>query len=350
MKRILVCSSLLVLSLATACDERRPIAGGDGGRPVSDALKPPWVDAATVDPSPNDPCARWTCTGSKVGDTCRADFATLPPMNASPWRCHQANGAWHCDGRSPMGGIPVPPPPVCSEGWICEQITIVGSSPDGILPYPGYDRIHRCSRPIDYRDTPPGKTVACVRGTAFGGTRCELVAAPPTLPGRYPPPGDHCTPGARRWCEGLQYDGWGITTCTPEGRWPTTTINGKQIYDCQELSDARQPDTLCARYFFFPSMTCCERTDCMVVTRDDGSVSDQPYGKSEGKLCDYCNPMKNDCLTPGGICLVANTGETFCGQDCSGGKACPEGYECRSVKHDGSMIDQCVPRDLSCYY
>lgn len=348
MQRIILSSTVLVLSLATACGGRQPVGGDDGGSPGSDTPRPPKADVLNVDPPPNDPCARWTCTGSKIGDTCRADFATLPPINASPWRCHQANGAWHCDGRSPMHGVPVPPPPVCSEGWSCEQITIEGSSPDGTLPYPGYDRVDRCSRPVDYRDTPPGRTVACVRGTAFSGTRCEIVAAPPTTPGRYPPPADRCTPGARRWCEGLQYDGWGITTCTPEGRWPTITVNGKQIYDCQELSDGRRPDTLCACYHFYPNYSCCERADCMVAVRDDGSTSDQLCAKSEGKLCDRCNPQKPECAAPGSACLVTNSVESFCGEDCSGGKTCPDGYECRPVKK--GTLEQCVPKDLSCYY
>lgn len=146
------------------------------------------------------------------------------------------------------------------------------------------------------------------------------------------------------------YSGWGITTCTAEGRWPTRTMNGKQIYDCQELSDGRRPDTLCACYHFYVNFSCCERADCIVAVRHDGTRSDQLCTKSEGKLCDRCNPHKHDCAAPGSSCLVAHTGEAFCGTDCSGGKPCPEGYECRSIKKSGSQIVQCVPMDLSCYY
>ncbi len=64
-------------------------------------------------------------------------------------------------------------------------------------------------------------------------------------------------------------------------------------------------------------------------------------------LCDPCMENK-DCNSEftGGeaLCVYSGGNGRFCGGDCSGGKTCPSGYECREVSDAaGNKKPQCVP-------
>lgn len=339
-------SLVLGILLSAAGCGHRATAVGDAAAPNVDGAASN-ADGGLARDVPTSCCGSWDCTGGGVGDRCQTRFDPLPP-GPGPWRCHQHEGGWHCDGKVPVGGIPIPPPPPNAKPWSCERITVVGSSPDGSLPAPGYDAIVRCSRPIAATDTPPTvKHAACVMGSAFGGLRCTISAGPPAPPTPWVAPDERCTPGQKRWCDDILYSGWGQATCLPSGRWPTKTVNGKQLLDCQGSADGRRPDTLCACYSFFVNPRCCERVDCLVATRDDGSESSQVCPKSEGKACDYCNPQKPECQAADAQCLVTNANETFCAEPCGPGESCPQGYACTAIKNKPRSY--CVPSDFSCY-
>jgi hypothetical protein len=158
---------------------------------------------------------------------------------------------------------------------------------------------------------------------------------------------DECFPSEKRWCDGLQYDGWGLVDCDPStGKWKTTIVNGKSTLDCQESTGGRRPNTICACYHFFTNFTCCERTDCVLPAGTQGQICPA----SKGGLCDFCNPLvKGECKEPGAVCVVTNSHESFCGRDCSS-SACPAGYNCLTVKQQVGTAKQCIPSSFSCYF
>jgi hypothetical protein len=137
----------------------------------------------------------------------------------------------------------------------------------------------------------------------------------------------------KRWCDGATYCSWGQQTCLPNGQWGP----------CYEDPGIR-PNTLCACYFFYFNTDCCETPDCIVPAGTSGQVCPAPTGQ----LCDYCNG--NGQCANGGLCIVTNTGESFCGQDCTT-TGCPNNFQCRTITdQSGNQHRQCVPTDLSCYY
>lgn len=285
----------------------------------------------------------WTCKdttgqpctpGSGAGCVCQKDDTGggLPPGGGN-WKCNKVNLGgkltWVCYGEVPPGGSPPG-----GGGWDCIKVGTQN----------GQD-LWKCVKPDEPGDQPPGGGhFSCAKGSEFNGTKCEEVDQPPTPPTPYPIPGQKCVPGTKMWCDGLQYCGWGQVTCAPNGSWPTTTVNGKTIIDCQELSDGKRPNTVCACYHFYFNPACCERPDCLVPAGSQGQICP----KSAGKLCDYCNPQKNDCTETGAYCLVTNTMETFCGKGCTVDGNCPNGYQCILLKNKPNK--QCVPSDFSCYY
>jgi hypothetical protein len=91
---------------------------------------------------------------------------------------------------------------------------------------------------------------------------------------------------------------------------------------------------------------CCERPDCIVPA---GYPEQGWPHKSEGKLCDHCNPLKPECKEAGARCIVVNTHETFCGKECKD-TPCPASHDCLEVKLKVGTTWQCVPRDLSCVH
>ena len=285
----------------------------------------------------------WTCKdatgkvcqpGSGPGCKCvKTDNGGGLPPGGGNWKCNKVNMGgimtWVCYGEVPPGGSPPG-----GNGWDC---TKVGTQ--------NQNELWKCVKPDEPGDTPPGGGhFSCAKGTEFNGTICEEVDKPPTPPTPYPKPGEKCVPGTKMWCDGLQYCGWGQVTCKPDGSWPTKSVNGKQIIDCQELTSGARPNTVCACYHFFFNPACCERPDCMVPQGSQGQICP----KSPGKLCDYCNPQKKDCTEPGGFCLVTNTMETFCGKGCTIDGDCPKDFRCIKVKNWPQK--QCIPSDSSCYY
>lgn len=277
------------------------------------------------------PCCggSWSCKG----DLCTKKDPTggLPPGGGT-WKCHlmiDANGKklWVCAGSSatPPGG----------GGWTCHQLkTEFGKT------------IYSCKKPHGPGDVPPGGGwYSCVKGTEFGGTKCVKVPKNPAPPD--PEKGGTCKVGERLWCDGLIYCGWGQVECDPTtGKWKMKTVNNKQMLDCTEKkAGGKVPSTVCACYHTYYNPGCCERSDCIVPPGTSGQVC-KP---SPGKLCDPCNPMNPECKGAGAKCVVTNSNETFCGQDCSS-KPCPAGYTCVTAQQKGVFFKQCIPADGSCYY
>ena len=310
--------------------------------PGGKAPPPPKVPPGTTTPPPptNPPPTNppgngtWNCKNLNGEYTCRN--GDLPP-GGGDWRCHEKTDliifkAWVCTGTTNKGA-----PPPGGGKWKCVKIGGDSSKDE-----------YRCERPKGPEDTPPGGGhFACAKGSEFNGTVCVKVPTPPVPPGLYPKPGDKCVPGTMRWCDGLQYCGWGQATCLPNGTWPTTKVDGKVMLDCQELPDGRRPNTKCACYHFYFNGDCCERPDCMIPKGSKGQIC----AKSKGKLCDYCNPDKPECSETGGLCMLNNkSGEAYCGRQCSKNQPCPFGYNCVGMKTKAGTSYQCRPADNSCYY
>lgn len=329
----------------------------------------------------NDKESSWSCVKKKTplppGSgtwTCKVDTETKklvceksgtsqPPTGSGQWDCKTVNGQTVCTKKDANGGLP---PGGSSDWkcnktskngvpyWICYGTTSSGSTPPGGSGWTctkvsddAGKTTWRCEKPDGTDDYPPGGGwYACSKGSEFGGTKCEKVPTQPLPPTPTPNPTSVCAPGTKMWCDGLQYCGWGQVDCLPSGKWKTKLVNGKEVLDCQELSDGSRPNTVCACYHFFYNPNCCERPDCIVPTGSKGQICP----KSAGKLCDYCNPQKSECVENGAQCIVTNAHETFCGRLCSSTQPCPTNYKCMMVKLKVGQTYQCIPADYSCYY
>ncbi|RMG21573.1 MAG: lamin tail domain-containing protein, partial [Deltaproteobacteria bacterium] len=63
-------------------------------------------------------------------------------------------------------------------------------------------------------------------------------------------------------------------------------------------------------------------------------------------LCETGCKLDEECGGPTDLCLTFDGGiNTFCGQDCSGGAGCPNGYTCFDL---GSGVMQCGPDSMTC--
>jgi hypothetical protein len=326
---LLLATTLLIIQ---GCADRHPVAQPDGGPGLADL----WhhgeyiVSTGDIYSTPD-----WTCGPSKLGiRTClrKSSHGGMPPMGTQ-WQCHLgAAGAtnattWNCYGFS--GSDP------SGLGWTCTPFTALAEP-----------KRWRCTRPDSDVDRPPEQGPwVCVKGDAFGGTRCQRVPKPHIPPNDF---GGACVPGQKRWCDNTIYDGWSTVDCDPAtGQWRTKSINGKPIIDCSDPT-LGVPLTLCARYHFFFNAACCERQDCVVPEGTSG----QGHDKSSGGLCAFCNPLKPECTASGAQCIVTNAHETFCSQLCSADADCagPGSYTCMKVKMKLGTTMQCVPTDFSCYY
>ncbi|MBW2732811.1 MAG: hypothetical protein JRH20_10505 [Deltaproteobacteria bacterium] len=306
----------------------------EGNLLVCYPIVPDGSTTTTPPPPPPPPVgtAGWSCEENANGlQECTKDGGI--PDGGGDWQCHLMveTNTWICVGTS------VPGAPDGSGDWNCDQSELNGV------------QVWICRKPNEPgEDTPDGGgDWACTKDSEFG-TICEETDGPPEPPGMTAKSGDEaCIPGTKRWCDGLDYCGWGQMTCNPDGTWPTKRLsNGKLVYDCRELSDGARPNTQCACYFFFYNGSCCERPDCIIP--DD--YTPQICPKSNGGLCDYCNPQTPECKTSGSMCLVTSQGESFCGQECSALKPCPTGYACHGTSTSVGTRYQCVPADQSCYF
>jgi len=311
----------------TGCAGRAVAADGAAPHPPAADHSVPDAAVAPVRPDVGTPVpvpCGWNCTTKPDGRTfCKNGCDPGYPLGGSGWLCHLVT----------KNGQPT---------WVCygDSSTVLGSTDDWSCTQVGLTT-HRCEKPDTDDDKPPGPgTWVCVKGTPYGGTLCEKVAVA-TMPKVTAP----CTPGQRFWCDDITYDGWGQVLCDASGSWKTKVVNGKTMFDCQFTTGGKVPLTRCACYHFFFNPMCCERTDCILP---DGTAG-QVCPKSSGKLCDYCNPQLQDCVEPGGLCVVTNTSETFCGRGCANA-TCPAGYSCMTVKTKTGTTAQCIPADLSCYF
>ncbi len=274
---------------------------------------------------------KWNCTEAEDRRVCTKEDQDLGlPVGGNNWRCNRYSVndvlTWICYGEAAAAPA--------GDGWICELAV-------------GETAVWKCIRPEGPGDHPPGEGWwACVKGSEFGGTLCEAVDQAPEPSSAVPKSDNTCRPGELRWCDGLQYCGWGQVTCDQSGTWPTKEVNGQQMLDCMELDSGRRPNTVCACYHFYYNPDCCERPDCMVPEGRDGQLC----GKSGGGLCSYCNPQNPECTETDAQCVVTDQSETYCGQQCSNNNPCPTGYKCMELKLSSGSTYQCVPEDLSCYY
>ena len=239
-----------------------------------------------------DPFVGWSCTWSASTYACAAEPSNeRAPASCPGWTCSGDGGQVRC-ARPPI--VPAPPLPA-GRHWSC----------------------------------------------SVNDTAMELVCTSVS------DSKDECQAGDKKWCDGLQYDGWGQVDCDPATRrWKRKTLGGgQQTLDCLALADGRRPSTVCACYHFFFNPVCCERPDCVLPPGTSGQLCP----KSKGALCDYCNPMAPECTEPGAVCIVTNGHETFCGRPCSATAPCPAGYDCLTVKQVSGSTQQCVPGDFSCY-
>jgi len=325
-----------------------------------------WECTRSPVPNPSnnpDGTSVWTCKVDQENGklVCEKAGTTTPPTGGGVWKCNPDGTV--CEKQDENGGLP--------EGggnWKCHQVVkngvvtwvCYGETTEGGTPPGGGDwtcvkvktefgkDIYKCEKEEGAGDYPPGGGwYSCVKGSEFNGTKCTKTDQPPEPPGPTPTPGSKCVVGERMWCDGLVYCGWGQVECdVATGTWKTTIVNGKTMLDCDEnMAGGKVPNTVCACYHYFFNPSCCERPDCILPPGTKG----QECPKSQGKLCDYCNPLSPECAEPNAKCIVTNAHETFCGRDCST-NACPGGYTCMTVKLKVGTTQQCVPADMSCYY
>jgi hypothetical protein len=298
---------------------KTPNTTTDAGVPHTDGnnIVPPGSDAGTtpkLDQGANPPdYPGWDCYKETNGViVCKKPGGGLPP--GGDWKCIWHNGTITCEGSSP-----VPP----GEGWTCVPNVDVGG--------------WRCDTPQGGNTPPGGGQWSCSSGSSFGGTICTQQ---PPLTG-----GGECVPGTKKWCDGMQYCGYGQVTCGTDGKWERTLF-GLGPENCLELANGQRPATMCACYFGFFNKECCETPDCIVPPNTSGQICPA----SAGQLCDYCNPMKPECQGINNVCMILPTYETFCTQPCSNNNSCPSGYQCIPSDLGGQTVFGCVPNDQSCYH
>jgi hypothetical protein len=320
---------LLALCLLAGCGGRA--IDNTGESPDGQVATPRLDSGLATDPGGPDlhgEPAGWSCT-DWAGQTLCTKAGGLP-SESSDWICHLSkDGLWLCHGWSP--DLPAGP------GWSCEALYTDSEADKGTF--------YKCVEADGPEDKPPGDDLwICVKGTIYGGTRCERVDKT-----SIPQVGDSCQQGQRIWCDGLAFNAWGQVECDPlTGTWKVKNVNGKKMLDCDDfLPGGKLPLTHCACHHHFFNPACCERSDCIVPRGTSGQVCPE----SPGKLCHPCNPLNSKCVEPGAKCIVTNASETFCGQLCEPGSApCPAGYSCMEVKLKVDTTKQCVPSDFSCYY
>ena len=326
-----------------------PGDASDPHAPCTDPLKccPPSEMACTGDPDKGMVCSctsLWDC--SKDPSKCEQDRQV--PGGGGSWSCTWSEMQYVCTGN-PSSGAP------SGKGWSCSFDEASGK--------------WVCKKsPPNPSNKPDGtSTWTCTVDNELGKIKCERKDNPPpplppttsdagapksdSKPPSFPPPpvppkGKECVPGSKMWCDGMVYCGWGLVVCGPDGRWKRKfAIFGIGPLDCMEPADGRRPLTKCACYHTYFNKACCENPQCVLPPATNGQICP----KSPGKLCDYCNAAKPECIEPGGKCLVMASGESFCSKACSTAKPCPSGYSCNSVGTQGSTVSQCMPSDLSCY-
>ncbi|MCA9667039.1 MAG: hypothetical protein KC503_15675 [Myxococcales bacterium] len=307
-------------TMLCACG-KRAVGPGDDPPSVSPPPPPPSQPTPTPTPRPPEPPEPpqppplWDCQpGSPEVCTKVGGDRGLPSIEPG-WTCHEQG----IDGAAYLTCARVGKPALPTPGWTCRS---VGSS------------TYVCNRKVVLAlDRPDGGSWACSANSDTGRV-CVAGGLPP---------GPGCAPGTKRWCDGLKFSGWGVATCTPEGKWPTRMLNGAMTYDCVEPSDGARPNTICACFHPYYTPSCCERSDCIVP---EGVKLGALVCPSESStLCDPCNPQKPSCE----VCVVTNAFEAYCTKACAADGSCPSGQTCVEVKHSGTTSKRCVPQGFGCY-
>ena len=129
-------------------------------------------------------------------------------------------------------------------------------------------------------------------------------------------------------------------TLTPEGQ-PCTTDAQCQTQLCQALPG--QPQAVCMR-------TCTAGCNTSEQCEPLGTAADPRYTcvPAKNALCMPCQ-TSSDCPYPGDLCYPIGSAQV-CGQDCTYGSSCPQGYTCAMRTGVLSTVPQkqCVPVSGAC--
>lgn len=282
---------------------------------------------------PSDPFApSWNCALNAYGQKVCVDKnpqSDLPPFGKN-WECNsrlvKGQVTWDCFGEILNDQY------LFYNGWYCTHVET-------------FANLIRCQKTqIDEELPSLADKWACLKGSAYQGTICALVAVDPyrnELPRT-------CHLGQSRWCAGETFSGWGVVKCDGY-KWATIyRSDGSEVLDCRPTVDGRRPATFCSNYHPWFKRECCERPDCLLPDSSLGKIVENPVGG----LCAPCDPYNpNACASEHGArCLVDKNGEAFCGLSCLSSDDCYAGYYCATVRQGGSTLKQCVPEIRSCLY
>lgn len=238
----------------------------------------------------------------------------------------------------------------------------VGEEWQGLIPDPELEAgaiatvsYYLCARDDD-DDTTDGDPAA--------GDRCDRLAC--TEPSRFVafgPTGGPCVA-----CAGPQDCPAGTTcrdegdgdVCVPEG---DTCRGGAGLGFCETCATAADcggPADYCVSNGetgeSFCALDCSQGQDCGVgnlcVDLGGGVLQCVPESFTcqttvGAGLCEPC-ATRADCGGPTDNCLQAADGTLFCGQDCSGGASCPQGYTCADLTALEAGLFQCIPASGTC--
>ncbi len=133
-------------------------------------------------------------------------------------------------------------------------------------------------------------------------------------------------------------------TCVGCLGWPCTTGSECRSNYCVEDYDGRKCADFCDEW-------CPTGWTCALVGSGPDRVS--LCMPQFPRLCQPCETA-NDCsaslaASSANICIDHGPDGSFCGGDCSGGRACPAGFECRDVESGtGALVKQCFPTGGTC--
>jgi hypothetical protein len=318
----------------------------------------------------------WNCTENL--QKCSQPLPTPNNVNGWQWMCNWTRDKYLCvatlkESPNQNGTIDSASSnvPQLKKGWNCEKTaeseaaflqTIFGAAGEArwscskeIIPTPSNNSAGKDAWACAVKSSGTPGTTPSTSGTpdelSCARINNETLGVPgsPLLPTPTPDAGiapsaqplkGECVPGSKKWCDGLQYCGWGQVSCGANGYWERT-YRGK--LNCFEPSDQRRPATKCACYSTYYNQACCEDpTSCLIPAGQNGQICPP----SPGRLCDYCNERASECVE--GQCIVSKNNETFCGRNCRFDAECGVGYTCKRVKVHHQSLMQCYPNGGRC--
>lgn len=153
------------------------------------------------------------------------------------------------------------------------------------------------------------------------------------------PEGQFCRDGA---CVVDDQEPWIV----PERKFGETCIGHRECIDGVCLPIGPDNGGVCST-FCKATEDCEEGWSCKAWTSSDYFSGGEHVCVQDiaPKLCLPC-AVDGHCNATGDLCVALPEGRV-CARDCSK-DACPEGYTCETVEHDGASYAQCLPLDNSC--